>query len=259
MVPAAGGAARGVGGMAASTLDNLARAYIDLGALNRQGAVSEARVVYQRIAHDLRVAIEGTWAEAVGQQAAGDSYAALLSLTKVLSIHRQNLIHLELSVTKAAVFTEMSRVLVSMGQGRAAAAAAALAARGGTSFYQPSAPCQIAILGGLLEALFGRDTERCFVEVGAYDGESYSNTSCLADRGWRGLYIEPVERAYLKCVERHRGNPRIQVSNHAIGPEAATIRFWDNGEFSTGSPHEMALNLASGRVRNAWPRGNPVP
>ncbi len=99
--------------MAASTLDNLARAYIDLVALNRQGAVSEARLVYQRIAHDLRVAIEGTWAEAVSQQAAGDPYAALLSLTRVLSIHRQNLIHLELSVTKAAVFTEMSRVLVS--------------------------------------------------------------------------------------------------------------------------------------------------
>ena len=245
--------------MTGSTLDNLARAYIELVELNRQGAVDQARVVYQRIAHQLRAAVEGMWAQATGEQAAGDLYAALFSFTKVLDVLRQNLLNLELSVTKAAVFAEMARVLAAMGQTRAAAAATALAASGGASFYQPAPTCQVAILGALLEALFGRGSDRCFVEVGAYDGESYSNTSCLADRGWRGLYIEPVERAYLKCVERHRANPRVQVSNHAIGPEAATIRFWDNGEFSTGSPDEMALNVASGWLDSAGAREIAVP
>ncbi len=49
------------------------------------------------------------------------------------------------------------------------------------------------------------------------------------------------------------------MSNHAIGPDAATIRFWDNGEFSTGSPDEMAVNVASGWVDAAGAREILVP
>ena len=38
-----------------------------------------------------------------------------------------------------------------------------------------------------------------FVEVGAFDGWSYSHTVCLAQLGWRGLYIEPVPEHAALC------------------------------------------------------------
>jgi FkbM family methyltransferase len=230
-----------------SELEGLAKAYVELVELSRRGAQAEARVLYQRISHALRSTVETVWAQGQGHVAQGDFYAALLSYEALLRIHQQNLLNLDLPVPRRACFEQIAAVLGAMGQAVAAEVATTLVARDGASFYQPSPSCQIPILGALLEHLFGQRTDGCFVEVGAYDGETFSNTSCLADMGWRGLYIEPVEQSYLRCVERHRGNPGIHVRNCAIGPEATTIRFWDNGHFSTGSTDEMAVNAA-----NAW-------
>jgi FkbM family methyltransferase len=84
-------------------------------------------------------------------------------------------------------------------------------------FYPLSATCQIQHLGRLYEAVFGRRTDGTFVEIGAFDGERYSNTSCLADVGWRGLYVEPVPLHVALCRERHRGNPDVHVLECAIG------------------------------------------
>jgi FkbM family methyltransferase len=44
----------------------------------------------------------------------------------------------------------------------------------------------------------GRGT---FVELGAYDGVSQSNTAWLErNRGWRGILVEPIPEAYERCV-----------------------------------------------------------
>ena len=52
--------------------------------------------------------------------------------------------------------------------------------------YTLSLTCQIPDLDKIYTKYFGEDTDRIFVEVGAFDGESVSNTSCLADAGWKG-------------------------------------------------------------------------
>ncbi len=232
--------------MSSLHLDALARAYLDLVKLHQQGATAEARVLYERITRDIRTASDGVWAQSRQQLAAGDYYGALLSLEKVLEIQRQNLLDPAPGTIKSACFVDIAAVLTAMGFPLAAEAAASLAARGGDSFYRPTPSCQIAVLGGLYERLFGERTDGTFVEVGAYDGETFSNTSCLGDLGWRGLLIEPVERAYRKCLERHRNNPRVSALHTAIGPTETTIRFWDNGQFSTGSAEEMDVNRING-------------
>lgn len=45
-----------------------------------------------------------------------------------------------------------------------------------------------------------------FVEVGAHDGYSYSNTWHLANKGWKGIYVEPIAEYAAKCRETHREN-----------------------------------------------------
>jgi len=87
--------------------------------------------------------------------------------------------------------------------------------------YNISASCQIPSLGEIYKKYFG-ETLGTFVEIGAYDGESFSNTSCLADKGWIGVYVEPVSNYYLKCKARHARN-NVQVLNFAVGLEEKEI------------------------------------
>jgi FkbM family methyltransferase len=55
-----------------------------------------------------------------------------------------------------------------------------------------------------------------FVELGAFDGVAQSNTAWLeANRGWRGLLIEPIPEAYEQCL---RNRPLATVVNCACVP-----------------------------------------
>lgn len=89
--------------------------------------------------------------------------------------------------------------------------------------YKLSSTCQIKNLSQMYEDLFGKNkTDGHFVEVGAYDGESFSNTSGLADIGWNGLYIEPIKQLASACAQRHSKN-KVLVANLAIGPEEKIV------------------------------------
>ena len=57
-----------------------------------------------------------------------------------------------------------------------------------------------------------------FVELGAFDGITQSNTVSFERRGWRGVLIEPVPDNYAKCV---RNRPLAQVFNCACTATAA--------------------------------------
>lgn len=101
------------------------------------------------------------------------------------------------------------------------------------SFYKLSGTCQIPRLAVFYEMYFGKKTNGCFVEVGAYDGEYVSNTSGLADIGWKGYYIEPVFEYYQRCKQRHAINPDVTVSHCAIGAESGEVEIRIGGPLST--------------------------
>lgn len=54
-----------------------------------------------------------------------------------------------------------------------------------------------------------------FVELGAYDGITQSNTLHFEERGWRGILIEPVHAAFVACT---RNRPLARVFNCACVP-----------------------------------------
>lgn len=76
--------------------------------------------------------------------------------------------------------------------------------------YEVQPDTQLHILPELLLEHFGYRTDGCFVEVGAYDGKSYSHTWGLSKAGWKGLFIEPLGPAMDKCKENHAFNPLIE-------------------------------------------------
>ncbi len=117
-------------------------------------------------------------------------------------------------------------------------------------FYRPSPSCQVPDLGEKWEAIFGQMTDGFFVEVGAYDGESYSNTSCLADVGWSGLYIEPIAEFADRCSYRHRKNAGIQVVNCAASDEIENVKIFLGDILTTVVDEQVAdyeqINWATG-------------
>lgn len=82
-----------------------------------------------------------------------------------------------------------------------------------------------------------------FVEVGAYDGGTWSNTSGLADIGWSGIYIEPIPIYMNECKKRHNNN-NIIFEECAISNSQTTAEIKIVGGLSTLSALAHLANKA---------------
>ena len=98
--------------------------------------------------------------------------------------------------------------------------------------YNPLKDCQIPNLSDLYLNHFGFKKDGLFIEIGAYDGESISNTVFLADIGWKGIYVEPVKEYYEKCLNRHKNN-NVKVFNNLVGDSEKDSLIYKGGDLST--------------------------
>lgn len=105
--------------------------------------------------------------------------------------------------------------------------------------YNISKTCQIKNLDSIYCEHFGYPSKGFFVEVGAFDGESFSNTSCLSDHGWGGIYIEPIEEYYNACMSRHRNNDNITVVQSSIGSYEGEIEIYVGGILTTSDIEQV--------------------
>lgn len=76
----------------------------------------------------------------------------------------------------------------------------------------------------ILWQLFGGRTSGFYIEVGAWNGVTFSNTYFLEQMGWNGLLIEPLPDLFQDCVA---SRPRSRVIQAACtGPDQGpTVRF----------------------------------
>lgn len=91
-----------------------------------------------------------------------------------------------------------------------------------------SSSCQIPNLRELYTELGLNPNSGTFVEIGAYDGESCSNTSFLADQGWRGVYIEPIPEHCASTRLRHMLN-KVTVEPVAIADHDGAAKIQSMG------------------------------
>lgn len=67
-----------------------------------------------------------------------------------------------------------------------------------------------------------------FLDIGAYDGRTLSNTYALALRGWSGLCIEPAPTAFAQLKQTYQDRPDIQLSRFAVTFQInPTVTFFD--------------------------------
>jgi FkbM family methyltransferase len=108
-------------------------------------------------------------------------------------------------------------------------------------YYNPNNSCQVENLAYIYEKVFGFIDNGIFVEVGAFDGETFSNTNFLADLGWKGLYIEPSYDAFKECYNRHYYNNNTNVINCSVGCEEGEVSLYKSfsNSYSESTPAEF--------------------
>ena len=76
-----------------------------------------------------------------------------------------------------------------------------------------------------------------FLDLGAYDGATGSNTRGLSDRYWHGCCIEASPVNFVRLLENHRLNEKITCVNAAVMPFSGVVEFHDTfGQVATCMP-----------------------
>ena len=91
------------------------------------------------------------------------------------------------------------------------------------------------------------------IDIGAYDGDLYSNSFALIARGWNALCVEPSPWAFARLAELYAGNPRVTLLNAAIGVDTRIVKFWDCAGEPYSTTVEAQLAKWPGRIfRPYW-------
>lgn len=86
-----------------------------------------------------------------------------------------------------------------------------------------------------------------FLDIGAYDGKTFSNTLALAERGWSGVCVEPSISVIKALIDIHANRPSVKIVHAAIAAQASLLEFHDsNGD---------ALSTFDAAHRAKWEAG----
>lgn len=122
--------------------------------------------------------------------------------------------------------------------------------------YTVDSLCQVQGLPQIYEDTFGYKTCGTFVEVGAMDGQTHSNTCGLADLGWRGIYIEPTSHYADLCKKRHSKNLAVTTVQNAISNRSGTLRLHLAHSLTTADALTEAaykqISWSAGCLRNQY-------
>jgi FkbM family methyltransferase len=100
----------------------------------------------------------------------------------------------------------------------------------------------------VIAGLIPDDCARVFVDVGANDGISWSNSYNFAAAGFRLLLVEPMPVYAARCALNHRDNPNVFVEPYAISRELGAATFYVNLDVETD-----LLAMRSSLVREIVP------
>jgi FkbM family methyltransferase len=91
-----------------------------------------------------------------------------------------------------------------------------------------------------------------FLDIGAHDGESLSNTRALALSGWSGTFVEPNPNLFLRLVNLYGTDARFTLINSAMSDKSGLTRF-----FYDGSANQFSSSIAQ-NVQELFPE-TPYP
>ncbi len=89
-----------------------------------------------------------------------------------------------------------------------------------------------------------------FLDIGAYDGKTFSNTKKLHEQGWSGVCLEPDPIVYEALAKLYEGDDTVKTLNYAFAETNGTLKFYSSGG--------DAVSTTSIKHRDKWIRGSKV-
>lgn len=71
-----------------------------------------------------------------------------------------------------------------------------------------------------------------FLDIGANDGITFSNSYALVEKGWKGACVEASPKAFKRLKKLHKGKP-VECTNVAIADYDGTITLNESGSLVT--------------------------
>jgi FkbM family methyltransferase len=68
-----------------------------------------------------------------------------------------------------------------------------------------------------------------FIDLGANDGQTFSNTRALAERGWKGVLVEPSPKAFEKLKTLYNGHKGFYLYPFAIAGHNGKAMLQESG------------------------------
>jgi len=95
-----------------------------------------------------------------------------------------------------------------------------------------------------------------FLDIGANDGKTLSNTLWCAENGWSGVCVEPSETAFNKLIKQHK-NHNVQCIQTAIGLFDGTCEFYESGNH-LGTDDVSLISTINKNELDRWKNSNNV-
>jgi hypothetical protein len=77
----------------------------------------------------------------------------------------------------------------------------------------------------ILELLEGHPPGR-LLDIGAFDGKTFSNSLALIERGWSAVLVEPNPTSLCALINLHGKNPNVKIVGALISPDSGLKKFW---------------------------------
>lgn len=75
-----------------------------------------------------------------------------------------------------------------------------------------------------------KDHKGSFIDIGANDGITFSNTRRLAELGWEGVLVEPSPTAFARLKENYSRMKGFYLYPFALGETNGTVTLYESGE-----------------------------
>ena len=84
-----------------------------------------------------------------------------------------------------------------------------------------------------------------FIDIGGFHPTQLSNTRCLVEKGWSGVYVEPSPICMAAFTEVYSNNPNITLIQKAITTNSGVAKFFESNGDAVGTLSESHRQLWS--------------
>ena len=88
-----------------------------------------------------------------------------------------------------------------------------------------------------------------FLDIGANDGKTFSNSLWCAENDWSGVCVEPSKKAFQQLTELHKDRKSIQCINVAVGTEDGEVEFYESGEHIGKGDHSLLSTINANELK----------